>query len=231
MIKCGFEPMLECSTRGDKRFSALVAVVNNKTIEEQYQAAKVFADGSTGLSVKDARGRTCINYSECAALYSSLWDQYFDEHPELINVIMQYRGFSDMFGKANHACQAKEIYRIWLKHQTVLCEANMSKYGHLIVHKSDHVEGAVYCGRGRGSAWGNEYSHLPNSKATWTVGSREEAVVQHRMQFISDIKSGVIKTSDVAKLAGKKLECYCAPLLCHCSTLAAAAAYYARTLN
>ena len=29
---------------------------------------------------------------------------------------------------------------------------------------------------GRGSPWGNPYSHLENSAAEWKVGSREEAI-------------------------------------------------------
>lgn len=47
MIKHGFAPFLECSTKGDRRFSAFCAHIrsrNNQSIEEIYQAAKIFDD-------------------------------------------------------------------------------------------------------------------------------------------------------------------------------------------
>ena len=110
MIKHGFNPILECSSKGDTRFSAFYArlnAYNGKSIEEIYQAAKVFEDGSTNLSTKAAKGRKAVNMQEVSALYSQLWDLYFQENPELLKVIRQYNGFSDVFGKAGNACQAK----------------------------------------------------------------------------------------------------------------------------
>ncbi len=68
MIVYGKAPFLECSSRGDKRFSAFYAKVNGRTIEEQYQEVKIFEDGSTGLNWKYAKGRRAINAVECAAL-------------------------------------------------------------------------------------------------------------------------------------------------------------------
>lgn len=112
MIKYGSPPYLECSSRGDIRFSAFYAKVNGKSIEEQYQAAKVFADGSTGLSWRQSKGRKAVNQVEVADLYSRLWDQYIAEHPELLVVLKQASGLSDMFGQAGHCCQATELWRI-----------------------------------------------------------------------------------------------------------------------
>ena len=117
MIKFGTKPYLECSSKGDKRFSAFYARIksmNNKSIEELYQASKVFKDGSTGLSIKHCKGKQAVNMNECSILYSKLWDIYFEENPELLEVIKQYNGFSDIFGRPNCQCQAKEIYRIRL---------------------------------------------------------------------------------------------------------------------
>ena len=71
MIRCGMPPFLECSSRGDKRFSAFYArleAYDNQTIESIYQAAKVFEGGVTGLSIKQAKGKACINHKEVAAL-------------------------------------------------------------------------------------------------------------------------------------------------------------------
>lgn len=116
MVKTGKHPRLECSSRGDKRFSAFYARIKsrgNKSIEELYQAAKIFADGTTGLSWRAAKGRKPINTAEVKELYSALWDEYFTENPHLFEVLSDYNGFSDMFGQPGHQCQAIEIYRIW----------------------------------------------------------------------------------------------------------------------
>lgn len=112
MIQHGVSPFLECSSRGDRRFSAFFAVVNGQTIEAAYQAAKVFEDGSTGLTVAQAKGRRAVNQSEVAQLYSRLWDQYIDEHPELLPVLKAASGLSDVFGQLGHVCQATELWRI-----------------------------------------------------------------------------------------------------------------------
>jgi hypothetical protein len=112
MIKHGVAPFLECSSRGDKRFSAFFARVNGKSIEEQYQAAKVFADGSTGLSWREAKGRKAVNQEQCAQIYAQLWDAYMYSHPELLKIIDAASGLSDIFGQPGHVCQATELWRI-----------------------------------------------------------------------------------------------------------------------
>lgn len=112
MIKHGVAPFLECSSRGDRRFSAFYAKVNGKSIEEVYQASKEFEDGTTGLHWKAAKGRKAINMRECAEIYSILWDDYMDEHPELLPILKQASGLSDMFGQPGHVCQATELWRI-----------------------------------------------------------------------------------------------------------------------
>lgn len=75
MAKYGKAPYIECSSKGDKRFSAFYARVNGKSIEEQYQSAKVFHDGSTGLHWRKAKGRKPVNNGYVAALYERLWCQ------------------------------------------------------------------------------------------------------------------------------------------------------------
>lgn len=108
MMTYGKSPFLECSTKGDRRFSAFVAKVNGRSIEEQYQAAKVFEGGVTGLHWTKAKGWKAQNAEECAALYEKLWAQYIEEHPELQDVLVKASGLSDMFaGKGlgvNQAC-------------------------------------------------------------------------------------------------------------------------------
>jgi hypothetical protein len=114
LIKHGEPPYLECSSKGDKRFSAFYAKLarGKGSIEDMYQAYKVFEDGSTGLSWKEAKGKKAVNQEECAKIYSLLWDQYIYEHPELLEVLKKASGLSDMFGQEGHVCQATELWRI-----------------------------------------------------------------------------------------------------------------------
>jgi len=70
---------------------------------------------------------------------------------------------------------------------------------------------------GRGSKWGNEYSHLPNSRAKYKVKTRDEACdmfVQHQLPGLTD---------DISELRDKILVCFCHPERCHGHTLARAA--------
>ena len=115
MVKCGTAPYLECSSRGDKRFSAFFARIRargNRSIEELYQAAKVFEGGATGLTWREAKGRHAVNADEVRALYAVLWDEYIAENPQLLAVLRSATGLSDMFGQPGHACQATELWRI-----------------------------------------------------------------------------------------------------------------------
>lgn len=118
MIRHGQAPFLECSTRGDRRFSALVARLRsrgNRSIEEIYQGAKVFEiDGRrvSGLPWREAKGRKAVNADEVRALYGQLWDAYLAENPQLLPVLTAASGLADMFGQPGSACQATELWRI-----------------------------------------------------------------------------------------------------------------------
>jgi hypothetical protein len=115
MIRHGAPPYLECSSRGDHRFSAFYARIGARaynSIEDLYQAAKVFEDGTTGLTWRKAKGRKAVNMDECAALYSRLWDEYIAENPKLLDVLKAASGLSDVFGQPGHVCQATELWRI-----------------------------------------------------------------------------------------------------------------------
>lgn len=125
MIKCGNSPYLECSSVGDKRFSAFCARLkqyDNKSIEEIYQAAKIFEDGSTGLTWQEAKGRKPINLLEVKRLYSELWDKYIEENPDLLQVLLNASGLCDQFGRKGHQCQAIELWRIRQEHLNPLNE-------------------------------------------------------------------------------------------------------------
>ena len=115
MIRHGQAPFLECSSKGDKRFSAFYARIKsqgNRSIEDIYQGSKVFEDGSTGLSWRDAKGKKAVNQEAIAELYDQLWLSYLEENPELLNLLRDSTGVSDIFGQAGHCCQATTLWRI-----------------------------------------------------------------------------------------------------------------------
>lgn len=115
MIRHGEAPFLECSSKGVKEFSAFYARLHcegGKSIEEIYQGAKRFKDGSTGLTWKQAKGRKAINQNYCSRLYGRLWDLYIQENPELLDILVKVTGVSDIFGQPGHCCQATELWRI-----------------------------------------------------------------------------------------------------------------------
>ncbi len=72
---------------------------------------------------------------------------------------------------------------------------------------------------GRGSKWGNPFSHLdrlfPNPNLIW-VESRQVAVDRYR-EYIEDHPELM---EDLHELRGKRLGCYCAPKQCHGEVLA-----------
>lgn len=114
MIKVGFEPFLECSSRGDRRFSAFNArpsTLGGKSIEEVYQASKVFSDGSTGLSWREAKGRKAVNQEAIAKDYKENWKTYILEK-DLLKVLKAASGLSDMFGQVGHVCQALVLWEL-----------------------------------------------------------------------------------------------------------------------
>ncbi len=115
MIRYGSSPFLECSSRGDRRFSAFSARIRqrgNRSIEALYQAAKIFEDGSTGLSWRAAKGRKAVNAAEAASCYAILWNEYIAENPHLLQVLRSAPGLQDQFGQRRHCCQATELWRI-----------------------------------------------------------------------------------------------------------------------
>lgn len=115
MIKVGEAPYLECSGKGDRRFSAMFARIRgrmNLTIERIYQGTKVFEGGVTGLSIRDAKGKRALNQEFCNRLYRQLWLEYLVENPDYIMVLVEASGLSDMFGQEGHVCQATTLWDI-----------------------------------------------------------------------------------------------------------------------
>jgi sulfatase maturation enzyme AslB (radical SAM superfamily) len=114
VIKHGEPPYLECSSQGDKRFSAFYArpdSLGGKSIEKAYQAMKVFEDGSTGLSWRKAMGKFSVNREECEAAYINWWQEWVEQEG-LLHILQAATGLSDRFGKFGHVCQATVLWNI-----------------------------------------------------------------------------------------------------------------------
>lgn len=114
MLRFGNIPYLECSSKGDKRFSAFYAKIKkfgNRSIEDIYQCNKI-VNGVKCKNWKEGKGKKADNADELSKLYFKLWIIYFKENPELYNYIKKYNGFSDIFGKIGCNCQAEVIYKI-----------------------------------------------------------------------------------------------------------------------
>lgn len=114
MRRLGIAPFLECSSRGDRRFSAFYARPSSlagRSIEEAYQALKRFSDGSTGLSWRAAKGRRAVNTDECVVAYRRWWEDWVIEQ-HLESVLLAATGLSDVFGQRGHTCQADTLWAI-----------------------------------------------------------------------------------------------------------------------
>lgn len=115
--------ILECSSRGDIRFSALYAKVKigNKydSIENHYQLAKRFSNGMIPTNWKQCKGKKPTHFvigkmtiplEKSVEFYDNLWYKYLDDNPSLVEVLAQYDDFSDMFNSKNaYVCQADSI--------------------------------------------------------------------------------------------------------------------------
>jgi len=78
-----------------------------------------------------------------------------------------------------------------------------------------------YCYIGRGSIYGNPFSHIDMSTALVKVETREEAIENHKKWLNGEIKleTDPPTREEIMMLKNKKfLGCFCAPLKCHGDT-------------
>lgn len=66
---------------------------------------------------------------------------------------------------------------------------------------------------GRGSKWGNLYSHKEGTLAKFVVSTREEAIEKYREWITKGDGKHLLK--HLGELRGKTLGCWCKPLACH----------------
>jgi hypothetical protein len=115
--------ILECSSRGDKRFSAFYAYVEFNgiyaNIETHYQACKKFNRPVTKPKGHkpdyiEINGKT-FEIKYLTPFYKLLWVKYLDDHPELVGYASEFDDFHDMFkGKNTINCQA-DVIRQYVK--------------------------------------------------------------------------------------------------------------------
>lgn len=75
---------------------------------------------------------------------------------------------------------------------------------------------------GRGSVWGNPFSHLPETKALYKVDTRDEAIEMYRKYLWNQMYDGKITKDMLRSLSGKRLGCFCKPQSCHGDVIAKA---------
>ena len=83
----------------------------------------------------------------------------------------------------------------------------------LVVNKSTHKPTVNDVYIGRGSKWGNPYSHSDNTKALYKVKSRKEAIEKYRDYILNG--DGKHLLNDLHELKNKTLVCFCKPKVCH----------------
>lgn len=109
--------VLECSSRGDRRFSALFALVKIKgkeqSIEEWYQNAKRTSDGKKAGKGKSFDHIICpftgdkLPAKDAADLYRGLWITYLSNNPDLVKYASQFDEFTNMYS-GNHLEECPE---------------------------------------------------------------------------------------------------------------------------
>ncbi len=113
---------LECSSRGDRRFSALYAQVTifgiTNSIENHYQQIK---RSRMGERVRKGQyvDHVIINGlklypNALTPYYTYLWVQYLDANPNLVEYASKFDTFSDMFKGRAINCQA-DVIRTYIK--------------------------------------------------------------------------------------------------------------------
>jgi hypothetical protein len=70
---------------------------------------------------------------------------------------------------------------------------------------------------GRGSLWGNPFTHLPLSrtKAQFQVKTEEESIVRFESWFRERLTNDLNLRQKLLELDGHELVCYCKPAPCH----------------
>ncbi len=95
-----------------------------------------------------------------------------------------------------------------------------------IVNKHKHTPTRTDIYIGRGSVFGNPYSHMDGTKALYKVATREEAIEKYREWFHKERLNNVALYDKLNQMIGWlvnggdiNLVCYCAPKPCHADVI------------
>lgn len=188
--------ILECSSRGDRRFSAFYAriTINGKTdsIEHFYQKSKRRRDGKKAEKGKLFDFFICpfsgleFPASDISDFYKGLWTTYFSRNPELVAIAEMYDEFSDMFrGKDTKNCQA-DVIRDYVKNREVFISEVKSSRWYVAVQK-------YFAGK-------------KESEKNKTVVPTKEQDIRYAKSLLDEvsemIQSGVVSAQDLADSLG-----------------------------
>lgn len=109
MIRYGVEPFVECSSRGDKRFSPFIATIRSRGNQS---IQKLFEAGRKGTSVKVVAWMDPDCLDEDSRYLDRLWWEYLQENPDLQNIVSSASGFQNTFGIPGEVEQAEILWRI-----------------------------------------------------------------------------------------------------------------------
>nr|WP_244980349.1 DUF4326 domain-containing protein [Bacillus wiedmannii] len=218
--------ILECSTKGDKRFSAFYAKVTvfgkEDSIENHYQLCKRIGE-ITPKTWKDVKGKnpTHIEINNIrmdtkylSQWYKLLWLTYFTFNPSLVAYASKFDDYNDIFKGKSINCQA-DVIRQYIKmgRESILNDCkellDLLNPKPTVVNMYHEVPYDVYIGRG--SKWGNPFSHLLNTQAIFKVDTREESIEMYRKWIMQ--KPNLLE--ELHELKGKTLGCFCKPKPCH----------------
>lgn len=138
--------ILECSSKGDKRFSAFYARVKvfgfEDSIERHYQSCKRNKEGNIAgkgkkvelMVIPTNTGKSFkLKPKFLTAYYKLLWCAYLDAHPDLVEIASAYDDYNDMFrGKAIN-CQA-DVIRQYIKEgrKSILNEPDVIEFRKIV---------------------------------------------------------------------------------------------------
>jgi hypothetical protein len=152
--------------------------------------------------------------------YLDVTDMCIVNTQDFITNILKYNGFKAVSIK--HSNKVNDFYNLWLVHRMRFAQNCMKVYGHLILnkkHSNTHIDKSLIKYMGRGTIFGNNYTHLPNAAKIGEVhyvSTREHAVAHYANTFRNMWKANSQFKLTILSHRGKYFECYCAPELCHC---------------
>lgn len=133
--------VLECSSAGDKRFSAFYAKVDlfgkYDTIENHYQSSKIFiVDGQMqGLDKPKGKRPACmvirnsfIDVKYLTPFYRLLWFIYLDNNPDLVTYLSRFDNFTDKFAGKKVVNSQADAIRMYMQEDWADCMASVKPF-------------------------------------------------------------------------------------------------------